>query len=525
MDKIGGNLDIGTIGSKPFKTIIDQMSLIDCFRYLYPTKRAVTCLKKNVFGGTSNYEIVGSRLDRFYTSAIFKRDIKSFDTVPCVCSDHDFIILTLSGKNETGITYGKSYWKFNDELLNDCNFVTSFEIFWKIVSRTETIDLQWWDRMKENIKTFCIDFSKSKNRKLYGELKSLKTRYNSLNLNDESNLKQLNEIKTRVKEIETSFIKGSIVRSKVHDLDTNENPTSYFFQKEASLSKSKTIKSISLDNHTYKTSPEILTCFQHFYEDLYKEEPVDSSLNHHFLDNLPKIEENDNLLVSKYIEKGEILQALKAMKPNTSPGNDGLTNAFYLKFFHLLGDVLCKVINLAYETGELSESQKLSYITLICKDKTRADNMKCYRPISLLNVDYKIISKVLSSRLSNVLPNIIGLDQTCSVKGRSIFDNLHLLRNVIDYIEQKDIGACFISLDQEKAFDRVSWSFLLDTLTAFGFDNAFLKWVKLTFPLRLLLTIIFPIRFQFDVEYDKAVHYPHFSILSVMNLLQIRLET
>ena len=312
-------------------------------------------------------------------------------------------------------------------------------------------------------------------------MKSLKTPYDSLNLNDESNLKQLNEIKTRVKEIETSFIKGSIVRSKVHDLDTNENPTSYFFQKEASLSKSKTIKSISLDNHTYKTSPEILTCFQHFYEDLYKEEPVDSSLNHHFLDNLPKIEENDNLLVSKYIEKCEILQALRAMKPNTSPGNDGLTNTFYLKFFHLLGDVLCKVINLAYETGELSESQKLSYITLICKDKTRADNMKCYRPISLLNVDYKIISKVLSSRLSNVLPNIIGLDQTCSVKGRSIFDNLHLLRNVIDYIEQKDIGACFISLDQEKAFDRVSWSFLLDTLTAFGFDNAFLKWVKLLY--------------------------------------------
>ena len=143
LDKIGGNSDNGTIGSKPFKTIIDKMSLIDCFRYLYPTKRAVTCSMKNVFGGTSNYEIVGSRFDRFYTSAIFKRDIKSFDTVLCVCSDHDFIILTLSGKNETGITYGKSYWKFNDELLNDCNFVTSFEIFWKVVSRTETIDSQW----------------------------------------------------------------------------------------------------------------------------------------------------------------------------------------------------------------------------------------------------------------------------------------------------------------------------------------------------------------------------------------------
>ena len=83
----------------------------------------------------------------------------------------------------------------------------------------------------------------------------------------------------------------------------------------------------------------------------------------------------------------------------------------------------------------MSSSQKLSYITLICKDKINSDDMKCNRPISLLNIDYKIISKVLSLRLSNVLPKIIDLDQTCAVKGQSIFDNLHLIRNVIEYVE------------------------------------------------------------------------------------------
>ena len=79
--------------------------------------------------------------------------------------------------------------------------------------------------------------------------------------------------------------------------------------------------------------------------------------------------------------------------------------------------------------------------------------MKCYRPISLLNIDYKIISKVISQRLGTVLPRIIHLDQTCAVKGRPIFDNVHLLRNIVDYTERKDLSACFISLDQEKAFD------------------------------------------------------------------------
>ena len=130
---------------------------------------------------------------------------------------------------------------------------------------------------------------------------------------------------------------------------------------------------------------------------------------------------------------------------------------------------------MAYEAGELSETQKLSYITLICKDETRSEEMKCYRPISLLNIDYKIISKTITIRLGKVLPKIIGIDQTCSVKGRSIFDNLHLIRNVVDYVDQKNLAASFICLDQEKAFDRVSRSYMFDALTAFGFNGNFLK--------------------------------------------------
>ena len=115
------------------------------------------------------------------------------------------------------------------------------------------------------------------------------------------------------------------------------------------------------------------------------------------------------------------------MECNKSPGNDGLSSSFYLKFFYILGEKLTKIINLAFEQNSLSTSQKLSYITLICKDKSQSDDMKFYRPISLLNIDYKIISKILSQRLSNILPKIIGIDQTCAVKGRSIFDNLHLI--------------------------------------------------------------------------------------------------
>ena len=481
LDKIGGNLSKGTVGSKTFKTLAEKFSLSDCFRHLNPNKKAVTWTRSNVATGndTSNYDFVGTRIDRFYTSKLICNSVSSFETLPCACSDHSFIKMTLAP--DSGIDIGKSYWKFNDQLLDDHDFVRSFEFFWQMLTQNKDVTLVWWDYIKTQIKLFCIDYSKSKNRKQFGELKHLKKQYSHLNLQSESDLHIYNDIKLKVKEIENNILKGTIIRSKTQNIESNENPTTFFFQKEASQGKQKTIKTIQHNNNTYNNSKDILTSFRSFYQSLYNEEPVDPSLNSLFFDGLPQIDPSDNLFLEKKIEKDEILHALKEMKSNKSPGSDGLTNTFYLKFFHLFGDVLCEIINLAYKNGELSESQKLSYITLICKDETRADEMKCYRPISLLNIDYKIISKIITIRLGNILPKIIGIDQTCSVKGRSIFDNLHLIRNVIDYVDQKNLGASFICLDQEKAFDRVSRSYMLDTLTAFGFNENFLKWIKLLY--------------------------------------------
>ena len=83
--------------------------------------------------------------------------------------------------------------------------------------------------------------------------------------------------------------------------------------------------------------------------------------------------------------------------------------------------------------------------------------------------------------MSSVLPSIISLSQTCSIRGRSIFDNVHLLRNIVDYCNQKELSAAFINLDQEKAFDRVNWSFLFNTLDAFGFSRTFINMIRVLY--------------------------------------------
>ena len=124
---------------------------------------------------------------------------------------------------------------------------------------------------------------------------------------------------------------------------------------------------------------------------------------------------------------------------------------------------------------------KLSYITLICKNDNIPYLCKNYRPISLLNVDYKIITKILSTRLRVFLPSLIHQDQTCSVKGRSIQDNCHYLRDIMNSINEDNTQGLVLSLDQEKAFDRVDHSYLHNILKMYGFDDKFLTWIKILY--------------------------------------------
>ena len=139
---------------------------------------------------------------------------------------------------------------------------------------------------------------------------------------------------------------------------------------------------------------------------------------------------------------------------------------------------------LSFDSGNLSDSQKLSYITLICKDPSNSTECKNYRPISLLSIDRKVLSKILATRLRNVLLSVIGISQTCAIKGY----NVHLMRNVFDDVEQKDIGAAFISLDLEKAFNHVSWTYMVSALKSSL--NGYSYYITMFLPL-LLLTIIF----------------------------------
>lgn len=135
------------------------------------------------------------------------------------------------------------------------------------------------------------------------------------------------------------------------------------------------------------------------------------------------------------------------------------------KFADQLSPILLSVYEELLLVGSLPLTTRQAVISLILKKDKDALNCGSYRPISLLNVDGKILSKILACRLETILPSIVATDQTGFIKGRHSFFNIRRLLNILYGPTSSDIPEILLSLDAEKAFDRVEWDYLFYSQT------------------------------------------------------------
>lgn len=158
------------------------------------------------------------------------------------------------------------------------------------------------------------------------------------------------------------------------------------------------------------------------------------------------------------------------MQSSKAPGPDGYTSELYKAFKTQVSPLILDVLNEALIKGHLPPTFYLENISLIHKKYEDLLDPRSYRPVSLLNVDYKMLVKLLAARLEGILPNVISQDQTGFIKDRQLFFNIWRIPNII-YTqsvnsEHPDI---LISVDAEKAFDRVQWDYLfLDPVTVWN---------------------------------------------------------
>uniref|UniRef100_A0A8C5MQT2 Reverse transcriptase domain-containing protein n=1 Tax=Leptobrachium leishanense TaxID=445787 RepID=A0A8C5MQT2_9ANUR len=169
----------------------------------------------------------------------------------------------------------------------------------------------------------------------------------------------------------------------------------------------------------------------------------------------------------------EIAVVLKSFKPYKAPGPDGFSAFYYKTFAQTLSPHLHKFFLSLWE-GAPADFLR-SDIILVPKEGKDPSYLQNNRPISLLNVDYKIFTKILANRLNSILASIIHPDQVGFIPGRHAFANTRRAVVLMEHMAGTRLPSLLISLDAEKAFHRLEWPFLFRLLTTWGFPMTFLS--------------------------------------------------
>ena len=299
-------------------------------------------------------------------------------------------------------------------------------------------------------------------------------------------LEKLQIAQKKLQEIRNEYIKGLFVRTKVKWIEHGEKPTKYFLSLEKRNYINKTINKLMLDNGCSTTmQSDILLEIEKFYTKLYSN--YDNNLHDVDLESIVS-KENINTLspdmsneLEGIITREEALLALKNMKNNKSPGADGFTSEFYKFFWRDIGSFLIRSLNFGFQKGELSITQRQGVINIIPKKDKPREYLKNWRPISLLNVSYKIASACIANRIKNVLDFLIHENQKGFLKGRFIGENTRMVYDVLQYAHEHKIPGMILLIDFEKAFDSVSWKFLFNALKFFNFGPDIIKWISVLY--------------------------------------------
>ena len=380
----------------------------------------------------------------------------------------------------------------NSSFLEDEEFCTQMNSnidIWKNIYSSIKDKRKMWELIKYEIRRFCMQYGKRKKsaQNIYtgNLLKKLNEIEVELGENPNEEVKdQYENIKMKLQDIEDKVSRGSILRSKAKYIEEGEKPTKYFFDLEKKNAIKKHIRKLILPGGTTTTNPEeILEYMQTFYSNLYKSKENDQIQDtNYFLDTEMKSLPNSvGAQLGEKLTLEECKKTLCMFTHNKSPGNDGLTIEFYKAFWKKIGNDLIDCFNYSYEHGELTITQRQAIISLIEKYGKDRFYIKNWRPISLLNVDYKIVTKTLAMRLKKVLPEIIHIDQSGYVEGRQIFESIRLIQDLMEITKNDNIPGIMLLVDFEKAFDSIEWSFMYDALNKLNFGNEFIRWVKLLY--------------------------------------------
>ena len=193
---------------------------------------------------------------------------------------------------------------------------------------------------------------------------------------------------------------------------------------------------------------------------------------------LPTLNEEQNQDLMAVITENELQAAISRLKAGTAPGSDCYTAEWYKELKNDLIPIIFPTLNWVLEKAQTPPSWKEAIISAIPKEGKDKTECASYRPISVLNIDYKMFTSIMARRLEKFMTKLIHIDQTGFIHQRQTQDNIRRTLHIMNHIAKNGMEATVISIDAEKAFDFVSWDFLYKTLHRFGFHARIIKTIQ-----------------------------------------------
>ena len=455
------------------KKMIKRIGLIDVWRDLHPSAKQFTFF--------SHPHAVYSRIDYFFIFRADRHRVLDCSIGVRDVSDHSGVYLKL----HLEVQPKNTIWRLNTTLLND----NQFEEFIKketkdyaeFNSDTEVSPSILWDAAKAVLRGKIIMWTSQKKKEKLKQLTDLTNKLDTLEqkhieTNDPAILEQISVVKSELNkklddkvELKLKYIKQTYFENGPRA----KKILAWRLRKQQSERAIYKIKN-PITNQMCLKPEEIQKSFEIYYTNLYSQPKLaELPTVKHFLDSLdlPSIGIEQNKRLTTDMTRAEVDKAISKLKTSKAPGGDGLPAEWYKTFRDSLTPLLLECFNYVLKGGEIPPSWKQAIISVIPKPGKDKTDCGSYRPVSVLNTDYKIFTSILVSRLENIVPDLIDTDQTGFVKNRRTQDNVRRAVHLMDIMSRSNTKSLAISFDAEKAFDSVRWEFLYLVLQRFSFND------------------------------------------------------
>uniref|UniRef100_A0A803T0D8 Reverse transcriptase domain-containing protein n=1 Tax=Anolis carolinensis TaxID=28377 RepID=A0A803T0D8_ANOCA len=452
------NKDMLSLLPKNFIRLKEEFDLIDVWREKNPSNKDYTFYSHRHAGW--------SRIDMIWTTRTIFTKIDKISILPRDKSDHCPIEMIINYKKII------SKWKFDENLLKKEEDIERYkrlskEYFDFNVS-SDIKEATIWDAYKAVIRGHLIQQKARINKEKLKKMKEIilqiernkKILKNSPN-NSKVN-KELKDLKREKSRMELDQTANQLRFIKQFNFENANKPGKWLARKIRKKKQFQQVTQIKKDKECITKDEDILQEFNKFYSQLYKDDEIDMTKITQYLGNqrLEKISEQQREILNKEITENEIKKAINSLKPNKSLGPDGFSANFYKIMQDILIVHLKRLMNEVLRNKEIPDTWRDADIIAIPKEDQDTSDVRNYRPISLLNTDYKIFTCILANRFKEFLNNWINPEQTGFLPGRKMKDNVRCILDIIEYYDwnhQKEVA--LLSIDTEKAFDNLNWSF------------------------------------------------------------------